>query len=73
MTGIKTTGEKKMMFFSGRAHPELTPAGPTADRGVNLLMSSVSTMLGLPTSHYVAVDMDGLAALIDALEKENDV
>ncbi|MGC0376806.1 ribose-phosphate diphosphokinase [Streptomyces sp. SAI-229] len=23
MTGIKTTGEKKMMFFSGRAHPEL--------------------------------------------------
>ncbi|MCX4881312.1 MULTISPECIES: ribose-phosphate diphosphokinase [unclassified Streptomyces] len=23
MTGFKTTGEKKMMFFSGRAHPEL--------------------------------------------------
>ncbi|MFI5807501.1 ribose-phosphate diphosphokinase [Streptomyces sp. NPDC051561] len=23
MTGIKTTGEKKMMLFSGRAHPEL--------------------------------------------------
>ncbi|WP_112471002.1 ribose-phosphate diphosphokinase [Streptomyces triticisoli] len=23
MTGIKTTGEKKMMVFSGRAHPEL--------------------------------------------------
>ncbi|MEV6128494.1 ribose-phosphate diphosphokinase [Streptomyces violaceusniger] len=23
MTGIKTTGEKKLMFFSGRAHPEL--------------------------------------------------
>ncbi|MFG2474245.1 ribose-phosphate diphosphokinase [Streptomyces fagopyri] len=23
MTGIKTTGKKKMMFFSGRAHPEL--------------------------------------------------
>jgi LCP family protein required for cell wall assembly len=51
----------------GRAHPELTPAGPTADRGVNLLLSSVSTMLGLPLRHYVAVDMDGLAALIDAL------
>ena len=30
-------------------------------------MSSVSTMLGLPIDHYVAVDMDGLAALIDAL------
>ena len=51
----------------GRAHPELAPAGPTADRGVNLLMSSVSTMLGLPIDHYVAVDMNGLAALIDAL------
>ncbi|WP_031509270.1 ribose-phosphate diphosphokinase [Streptomyces megasporus] len=23
MTGIKTTGQKKMMFFSGRAHPKL--------------------------------------------------
>ena len=51
----------------GRAHLALAPAGPTADRGVNLLMSSVSTMLGLPIAHYVAVDMDGLAALIDAL------
>ncbi|SEN10683.1 ribose-phosphate diphosphokinase [Actinacidiphila rubida] len=26
MTGIKTTGEKKMMFFSGRAHPDLAEA-----------------------------------------------
>ncbi|TPQ20672.1 ribose-phosphate diphosphokinase [Streptomyces sporangiiformans] len=26
MTGIKTTGEKKLMFFSGRAHPELAEA-----------------------------------------------
>ena len=51
----------------GRAHLELAPTGPTADRGVNLLMSSVSTMLGLPIDHYVAVDMDGLAALVDAL------
>jgi LCP family protein required for cell wall assembly len=51
----------------GRAHPELSPAGPTADRGANLLLSSVSTMLGLSVNHYVAVDMDGLAALIDAL------
>ncbi len=51
----------------GRAHPTLAPAGPTTDRGLNLLMSSITTMLGLPMSHYVAVDMDGLAALIDAL------
>jgi LCP family protein required for cell wall assembly len=51
----------------GRAHPELSPAGPSTDRGMNLLLSSVSTMLGLPLNHYVVVDMDGLAALIDAL------
>ncbi|MGH7904620.1 MAG: ribose-phosphate diphosphokinase, partial [Candidatus Dormibacteraceae bacterium] len=24
MTGITATGEKKLMLFSGRAHPELT-------------------------------------------------
>ena len=30
-------------------------------------MSSITTMLGLPMTHYVMVDMDGLAALIDAL------
>ena len=51
----------------GRAHPTLAPAGPTTDRGLNLLMSSITTMLGLPMSHYVLVDMDGLATLIDAL------
>ena len=26
MTGIKTTGEKKLMLFSGRAHPDLAEA-----------------------------------------------
>jgi LCP family protein required for cell wall assembly len=51
----------------GRGHPQLTPAGPTSDRGLNLLMSSISTMLGIPVHHYVTVSMDGLAALIDAL------
>jgi LCP family protein required for cell wall assembly len=51
----------------GRAHPTQAPAGPTTDRGLNLLMSSITTMLGLPMSHYVMVDMDGLAALVDAL------
>ena len=51
----------------GRAHPALAPSGPTTDRGLNLLMSSITTMLGLPMTHYVAVDMAGLATLIDAL------
>src|ERR1700752_4728538 len=26
VTGIKTTGEKKLMLFSGRAHPDLAEA-----------------------------------------------
>ena len=41
----------------GRAHPTLAPSGPTTDRGLNLLMSSITTMLGLPMSHYVVVNM----------------
>jgi LCP family protein required for cell wall assembly len=51
----------------GRQHPDLAPAGPTGDRGLNLLMSSISYMLALPLDHYVEVDMSGLAAIIDAL------
>jgi len=51
----------------GAEHPGLAPAGPTADRGLNLLLSSVSDMLALPLDHYVEVDMNGLAAIVDAL------
>ena len=43
MTGIKTTGEKKLMLFSGRAHPELAEevahqlgVGPGPDEGFRL-------------------------------------
>ncbi|NBM16617.1 ribose-phosphate diphosphokinase [Streptomyces sp. GC420] len=40
MTGIKTTGEKKMMLFSGRAHPEL--AEEVAEQlGVGLVPTKV--------------------------------
>ena len=30
-------------------------------------MSSITTMLGLPMTHYVEVDMAGFASIIDAL------
>ncbi|WP_129842172.1 ribose-phosphate diphosphokinase [Streptomyces sp. RFCAC02] len=36
MTGIKTTGEKKLMLFTGRAHPELA-AEVAAELGVGLV------------------------------------
>jgi LCP family protein required for cell wall assembly len=51
----------------GREHPDLAPAKPTSDRGLNLLMSSVSYLLALPLDYYVEVDMAGLAAIMDAL------
>ncbi|WP_037910447.1 ribose-phosphate diphosphokinase [Actinacidiphila yeochonensis] len=36
MTGIKTTGEKKLMLFSGRAHPDLAEA-VASELGVELV------------------------------------
>jgi LCP family protein required for cell wall assembly len=47
--------------------PEVAPAGPTADPGLNLLHSSVETMLGLKLDYYVEVNMAGFASIIDAL------
>jgi LCP family protein required for cell wall assembly len=55
------------VYGYGVAHPDLAPAGPTADPGVNLLMSSVSQLLGVPVQHHVMIGMDGLAAVVDAL------
>ena len=48
-------------------HPELAPTTPTADPGLNLLMSSTGQMLGLPVDYYIKVDMAGFAAIIDAI------
>jgi polyisoprenyl-teichoic acid--peptidoglycan teichoic acid transferase len=48
--------------------PEVAPAGPTADPGLNLLNSTVETMLGLKLDYYVEVNMAGFAAIIDALD-----
>ena len=47
--------------------PEVAPAGPTADPGLNLLHSSVETMLGIKLDYYVEVNMAGFASIIDAL------
>ena len=40
---------------------------PTTDPGLNLLHSTVETMLGLKLDYYVEVNMAGFAAIIDAL------
>jgi LCP family protein required for cell wall assembly len=48
--------------------PDVAPAGPTKDPGLNLLHSAVETMLGLKLDYYVEVNMAGFAAIIDALD-----
>jgi polyisoprenyl-teichoic acid--peptidoglycan teichoic acid transferase len=54
-------------YTYGTSHPELAPTEPTNDPGLNLLMSSVGEMLGLPVDYYLKVDMAGFAAVIDAI------
>jgi LCP family protein required for cell wall assembly len=55
------------VYGYAHTHPEVAPAGPTRDPGLNLLHSSVATMLGLQLDYYVEVNMAGFAAIIDAL------
>ncbi|RTL62697.1 MAG: hypothetical protein EKK42_30900 [Pseudonocardiaceae bacterium] len=47
--------------------PGVAPPGPTDDPGINLLMQTVTYMLGLPLDYFLEVDMEGFSALIDAL------
>ncbi len=54
-------------YTYGSLHPELAPAQPSRDPGLNLLISSVGQMLGIPVNYYVKVDMAGFAAIIDAV------
>ncbi len=39
--------------------------GSTAERGAQALIQTVEQRLGLPINHFVAIDPDGLAALVD--------
>ncbi len=55
------------VYTYGNDHPDLTPPGPSADPGLNLLLSTVSYMLGLDIDYYVQVNMQGFASIIDAL------
>jgi LCP family protein required for cell wall assembly len=63
------SGDYLLNGVYGYAHnfPEVAPAGPTPDPGLNLLHSTVETMLGLKLDYYVEVNMAGFAAIIDAL------
>jgi polyisoprenyl-teichoic acid--peptidoglycan teichoic acid transferase len=55
------------LYAYGHEYPDLAPAGPTTDPGLNLLHSAVETMLGVKLDYYVEVNMAGFASIIDAL------
>jgi LCP family protein required for cell wall assembly len=55
------------VYAWGRGHPQMAPAEPTDDPGLNLLHQTVGYMLGLQLDYYVDVNMNGFASIIDAL------
>ncbi|GAA1290846.1 hypothetical protein GCM10009609_68720 [Pseudonocardia aurantiaca] len=55
------------VYAWGLEHPQMAPAEPTDDPGLNLLHQTVSYMLGLQLDYYVDVNMAGFASIIDAL------
>jgi LCP family protein required for cell wall assembly len=55
------------VYAWGRGHPQMAPAEPTDDAGLNLLHQTVGYMLGLQLDYYVDVNMAGFASIIDAL------
>ena len=48
-------------------YPDLAPAGPTKDPGLNMLHQTVAYMLGVDLDYYVEVNMAGFSSIIDAL------
>jgi polyisoprenyl-teichoic acid--peptidoglycan teichoic acid transferase len=55
------------VYAYGTEFPQVAPSGPSKDPGLNLLMSSISQMLGLSLDYYIEVNMAGFSSIIDAL------
>ncbi|MCX6467594.1 MAG: LCP family protein, partial [Pseudonocardiales bacterium] len=55
------------VYAYGHQFPEVAPAGPTADPGLNLMHQTISYMLGIPIDYYLELNMAGFASIIDAL------
>lgn len=55
------------VYAYGEGNPSVAPSTPSNDPGLNLLMSSISEMLGLALDYYIKVNMAGFASIIDAL------
>jgi LCP family protein required for cell wall assembly len=55
------------VYAFGGENPAVAPSTPSHDPGLNLLMSSISHMLGLDLDYYIKVNMAGFASIVDAL------
>ncbi len=55
------------VYAYGHQFPDLAPAGPTADPGLNMLHETVAYMLGIPIDYYLELNMAGFASIIDAI------
>ena len=55
------------VYAYGTDHPDQAPGEPSHNPGLNLLMSTVSHIVGLTLDFYIQVNMNGFASIIDAL------
>jgi LCP family protein required for cell wall assembly len=55
------------VYAWGRDHPQMAPAEPTDDAGLNMLHQTIGYMLGLQLDYFAEVNMAGFASIIDAL------
>jgi len=55
------------VYAYGTEYPAVAPPTPSRDPGLNLLMSSISYMLGIDLDYYIKVNMAGFASIVDAL------
>lgn len=55
------------VYAYGTEFPQVAPKSPSKDPGLNLLMSSITQMLGLNLDYYIKVNMQGFSSIIDAL------
>jgi hypothetical protein len=71
MSFIKTTGEKKLMLFAGRAHPELAESVKAGERSEPVLLRVVRSGLAIIGTQYLAGLREGEAReLLKAAEND---
>lgn len=62
-----TPGLLNEVYQWAEDHPDIVPGVPARKRGITLLKSTVSGILGLDIDYYAMVDMKGFRQIIDAM------